>query len=196
MIRVGDRIKVSFQGDEIIGDVLDISPTRITLYEEITYLSYTNHKRAGRVIFVPNNLIFTQVILNYSHAGLKTVWDTIDIVVTFDSDHKKAAHIIREIARRYSKGYTELTRKQFGKLRDRYSVKHTNVDPRVFIFIEPYGIKISMWYLTNSFATLTLKSTISAEIIDELKNEQGIKIAYPTQTVAIEQKNISSSPIE
>ena len=186
MVKVGDRIKLTRHGDEVIGDILDISPIRMTLYEEITLLSYTKHKRAGRVIFIPNHVIFSDVILNYSHAGLKTVWDTIELVVTFDSNHRKATHIVKEIARKYSKGYTDLTRKQFGKMRDRYSLRHTNADARVFTFIEPHGLKISMWYLTNSFATLTLKSTISTEIIDAFAHEDDIRLAYPTQTLYLD----------
>lgn len=185
IVKVGDRIKVSHNGEEILGDVLDISPIRITLYEDITLLSYTRHKRAGRIVFLPNNMIFTDMIVNYSHAGLKTVWDTIEVVITFDSNHKKAAHIIKEIARKYSKGYTDLTRKQFGRLRDRYSLKNTNAESRVFTFIEPYGLKISMWYLTNAFATLPLKSTISAEIVDAFAAEEDIRIAYPTQSIMV-----------
>jgi small-conductance mechanosensitive channel len=69
------------------------------------------------------------------------------------------------------------------KLRDRYSLRGTNVEPRIFTFIEPYGMKISVWYLTNSYATLALRSTISAEIIEAIRGIEDIKIAYPTQTL-------------
>jgi small-conductance mechanosensitive channel len=120
------------------------------------------------------------MIANYSHGTLKTVWDGIDIMITFDSDHKKAVYIVKEIARKYSKGYTDITRKQLNKLRDRYSLKSTNVEPRIFTFIEPNGIKISIWYLTNAYATLTLRSTISADIVDAFNAEENITISYPT----------------
>lgn len=182
-VNVGDRIKVHRDRQELVGDVLDISLFKIAVREDITLTTYTTNRRAGRIFFVPNNYIFTEMISNYTHAGLKTVWDGIDIVLTFDSNHKKAVHIIREIAKQYSKGYTDITRKQMGKLRDRYSLRGTNVDPRIFTFIEPYGMKISVWYLTNSYATLALRSTISAEIIEAIRGIEDIKIAYPTQTL-------------
>ncbi len=181
-IHVGDRIRVVKDGVEYVGDVLDVSLQRITIMEDVTLTTVETNRRAGRIVFIPNNYIFTTLISNYSHGSLKTVWDGIDIVITFDSNHKKAAHIVKEIARKYSKGYTDITRKQINKLRDKYSLKNSNVEPRVFTLTAPYGIKISGWYLTNAYATLTLRSTITADIIDAFNAESDITIAYPTQT--------------
>ena len=182
-VHAGDRTKVIKEGAVYVGDVLDISILRITLYEDITLTTYTENRRAGRVIFIPNNFVFTTMFSNYTHGGIKTVWDGIDFTITFDSDHSRACHIARECAKKYAKGYTESTRKQFNKLRDRYTLKNTNVEPRVFSLLEQNGIRISVWYLTNAYATLALRSTISAEIIDLILKEPNIKIAYPSTTV-------------
>jgi small-conductance mechanosensitive channel len=182
-IHVGDRVRFVKEGMEYVGDVLDISLMRITMMEDVTLTTVNTNRRAGRIVFVPNNYIFTSMIANYSHASLKTVWDGIDVTITFESNHKKAAHIVKEICRKYSKGYTEITRKQMNKLRDRYSLKNSNVEPRVFTLIETNGMRISGWYLTNTYATLTLRSTISADIIDAFLAEEDIVIAYPTQMI-------------
>jgi len=186
-IHVGDRIKVVKDGVEYVGDVLDISLLRITLLEDVTLTTYMHNRRAGRIIFVPNNYIFTHMIANYSHATLKTVWDGIDFTITFNSNHKKAQHIAKETAKKYAKGYTDITRKQLNKLRSRYSLKNTNVEPRVYAFIEENGIRISVWYLTNAYATLTLRSTISTEILELIKEEDDIVIAYPSQHIYLDQ---------
>ncbi|WP_457608215.1 mechanosensitive ion channel domain-containing protein [Nitratifractor sp.] len=185
-IHVGDRIKVVRNGTEYVGDVVDISLLRLTIQEDITLTTYMHNRRAGRMIFVPNNYVFTDMIANYSHAGLKTVWDGIDFTITFDSDSTKATHIAKEVAKKYSKGYTDITRKQLNKLRSSYHLKNTNVEPRVFSFIEPYGVRVSVWYLTNAFATLTLRSTISQEILERIREEEGIDLAYPTQSLYLE----------
>lgn len=182
-IHVGDRVKFQRGSIEYIGDIVDISMLRMTLHEDVTLTAYMHNRRAGRVIFIPNNFIFTDMIANYSHAGLKTVWDGIDFMVTFDSDIHKASQIAKEITKKYSKGYTDITRKQLNKLRSQYSIRNTNVEPRILTFIEPYGMKISAWYLTNSFATLTLRSTISAEIILRIQAEDDIHLAFPTQSI-------------
>ena len=160
-LRVGDRIRVKHvNGANYVGDIVDISLLRITIYEDITYTTYLENRRAGRIIFIPNNYIFTELISNYSHNGMKTVWDGIDILLSFDSNHKKAMWIIKE-----------------------------NVEPRIYSFFEPSGIQISVWYMTNSFATLALRSTICAEILESFSKEDDIKIAYPTQTLYYEKKH-------
>ena len=192
-IHVGDRIRVDMDGMKYVGDVLDISLLRITILEDITLTSIMQNRRAGRIIFVPNNYIFTRMIANYTHHSLKTVWDGVKITITYDSNHKKAMHLVKEIAKKYSKGYTDITRKQLNKLRQHYSLKNTNVEPRIYSFIEPHGIDIEAWYLTNAYGTLTLRSVISTEILDAFKAEDDITIAYPTQKLNIDMQ--SESPI-
>lgn len=185
-IHVGDRIRVVMDGTEYVGDVMDISLLRMTLFEDITLASVSNNRRAGRIIFIPNNFVFTRMISNYAHHSLKTVWDGVHITVTFDSNHKKAMHIAKEVTKKYSKGYTDITRKQLNKLRSHYSLKNTNVEPRIFSFIEPNGIMIDAWYLTNAYATLTLRSVISTEIVEMFNAEDDITIAYPTQRLHLQ----------
>ena len=185
-IHVGDRIRVDMDGMKYVGDVMDISLLRMTLLEDITLTSTLENRRAGRIIFVPNNYVFSRMIANYTHSSLKTVWDGIEITITYDSNHKKAMHICKEVTKKYSKGYTDITRKQLNKLRNQYSLKNTNVEPRIFSFIESNGIKIDAWYLTNAYATLTLRSVISVEIVDAFNNEDDITIAYPTQMLHME----------
>ena len=195
-IHVGDRIRVDMDGMKYVGDVMDISLLRITLLEDITLASIRESRRAGRIMFIPNNYVFTRMIANYTHSSLKTVWDGIAITITFDSNHKKAMHLAKEITKKYSKGYTDITRKQLNKLRNQYSLKNTNVEPRIFSFIEPNGISIDSWYLTNAYATLTLRSVISTEIIDAFNKEEDITIAYPTQKINIESSKSRSMPSE
>lgn len=180
---VGDRIRVRYQNSDYVGDIIDISLLRMTIYEDITLTTYRTNRRSGRIVFIPNNYIFTELIANYTHSGMKTVWDGIDIMLSFDSNHKKAMYIIKNITRKYSKGYTDIAKKQMNKLRDQYSIKNPNVEPRIYSFFEPYGINISVWYMTNSYAALALRSTISSEIVEALNLEDDIKIAFPTQTL-------------
>ncbi|MBD3823592.1 MAG: mechanosensitive ion channel, partial [Epsilonproteobacteria bacterium] len=71
-IHVGDRIKVTMDGVEYVGDIMDISLLRMTLFEDVTLTTYMANRRAGRIIFIPNNYVFTRMIANYSHASLKT----------------------------------------------------------------------------------------------------------------------------
>ena len=182
-IHVGDRMKFVKDGVEYVGDIVDISVLRMTLHEDVTLTSVYKNRRTGRIIFIPNNYIFTGMIANYSHAGLKTVWDGIDFYITFDSNIAKAQLIAKDVTRKYSKGYTDMTRKQLNRLRSKYSMRNTAVEPRIFGFLDTYGVRISAWYLTNAYATLTLRSTISMEILSRLNEADDIFIAYPSQSL-------------
>jgi len=182
-LHVGDRVKLLKDGKQYVGDIVDISLLRMTIYEDVTLTTYDHNRRAGRIIFVPNNYIFTEMIANYSHSGVKTVWDGIDFVITFDSDASKAQSIAKEVARQYSKGYTDMTRKQLNRLRSKYSMRNISVEPRIFAFLDEHGVRISVWYLTNAFATLTLRSTISMEILNRIREEDRISMAYPSQSI-------------
>ncbi len=142
-LHVGDRVKFLKDGKEYVGDIVDISILRMTIHEDVTLTTYSVNRRAGRIIFVPNNYIFTEMIANYSHAGIKTVWDGIDFVITFDSDISKTQSIAKEVVRKYSKGYTDMTRKQLNKLRSKYNMRNTAVEPRIFAFFDTYGVRIS-----------------------------------------------------
>ncbi len=192
---VGDRIKVKKEGMPYVGDIIDISLLRMTILEDITYTSYVENRRTGRIIFIPNNYIFTELIANYTHSTMKTVWDGIDITITFDSNHKKAMYLIKNITKKFSKGYTDIARKQLNMLRHQYSLKNTNIEPRIYSFLEPHGLTISTWYQTNSYAALTLRSTLSAEIVDAINKEDDITIAFPTQTLHLN-KTQTKVPID
>lgn len=182
-LHVGDRIRVHRDNTTYVGDILDISMTRITLLEDVTLNTYMETRRAGRIIFIPNNAIFNTIISNYTHGGMTTVWDGIDFTVTFDSNYKKAVEIATEVARKYSKSHIEIGRKRMMQLKERYSIKRISLEPRVFNMIEPNGMKISVWYQSNAYTTLNLRSNISGEIIELLAKEQDIKIAYPTTKI-------------
>jgi len=184
-ISVGDRIKVVRDGVEIVGDVLDLTLFKIAVREDITLTSYMTNRRTGRVVFIPNNYIFTDLIANYTFDGLRTVWDGIDLNITFDSNHKKAVEIAKTIVQNHAKGYTDLTKKRLQKMRKKYVLRSANPEPRIFAFVESYGIVISSWYYTNSHATLGLRSTISMEILDAFQAADDIFIAYPTQTINV-----------
>ncbi|ACM92470.1 MscS Mechanosensitive ion channel [Nautilia profundicola AmH] len=188
--KVGDRIKIYLQNGQvrIVGDVIDITMTRIVVYEDVTLTTYLYNRRAGRIVFIPNNVIFTNPVFNYTHHGMSTVWDGIDITITFDSNYKKAVYLAKEIVSKYSKGYTDITKRRLQKLKSAYHIRNANVEPRIYTFIEENGIRISCWYL-NNYTPLNLRSNISAEIIEAFNNEEDIKIAYPTYTIVKKEEN-------
>jgi small-conductance mechanosensitive channel len=194
-INPGDRVKVMRNGIEVVGDVLDITLLKIAIREDTTLTSYSKNRRTGRVFFIPNNYVFTDMISNYTFDGLRTVWDVVDICITFDSNHKKAVAIAKEVANKLAKPYTDLAKKRLQKMRKKYVLRNSNPEPRIFAFAESYGIVISTWFHTNSHATLGLRSSMGMEILDAFMAEDDIHIAYPTQTLKFNSSSIDHSKI-
>lgn len=190
-IHVGDRIRVKKENEVFIGDVLDISMLRITIYDDITQTSYRENHRAGRLIFIPNNYIFTNLISNYTYGDLKNIWDSVSVCITFDSNITKAKKIALEVASTHAKLYTEQTRSQMQRMRDRFALAHSalNVDPRVFNFVKENGMDISVWFQNYAYGTLKLKSVIAQEIVEKFLNEDDIHIAYPITRIVYEKAN-------
>jgi len=195
-INPGDRVKVMKNGIEVVGDVLDITLLKIAVREDTTLTSYTKNRRTGRVFFIPNNYIFTDMISNYTFDGLRTVWDVVDINITFDSNHQKAVQLAKEAVSIHAKPYTDLAKKRLNKMRKKYVLRNSNPEPRIFAFAESYGITISSWFHTNSHATLGLRSTIGMAILDAFKEHDDITLAYPTQTIRMRSDISAQTPDE
>jgi len=184
-IKVGDRIKINYQNGnvQIIGDIIDITLTKIIIYEDVTYTTYLTNRRAGRVVFVPNNVIFNNPIFNYTHKKLTTVWDGIDITITFDSNYKKAAEIMKNILSDFTKRHILATKTRIKRLKIEYNFKAYNFEPRIYTFIEENGIRISGWYLAISTSAINNRSQVSLEILNALLKEKDIKLTYPTYRI-------------
>jgi len=192
-IHVGDRIKVQKNGIEVVGDVIDISMFKISIREDVTYTSYTKNRRAGRVFFIPNNYIFTDTIANYTFDSLTTVWDGIDFYLTFECNIDRAKEIVKEIVKEHTRGYTNIANHNIAMLQKNYIVRNASVEPRIFTFVEPYGVCLSVWYQTSSYATLSLRSTLSMEILKALKADKDVVIAYPTQVLKVDRSKIDEA---
>ncbi|MDR3345628.1 MAG: mechanosensitive ion channel family protein [Campylobacteraceae bacterium] len=187
-IQIGDRIKISKDGRSIIGDVINISLTKLTLYENITNDALTEHKKAGRVIFVPNYYLIMGEVYNYTHLSLKTILDLIEIRMTFDSNLEKAEKIGLESAELVTSRFTEMAKKQYDALKKRYTLRNMTTYPKVFFYPSAHGngVVMGVWYVSPYREVLKHKSEIMKEIIARFAEENDIKLLYSGQSVFLE----------
>jgi len=187
-IRLGDRIKVDKDGKPIIGDVVDISLTRITLYENITNDSVTDHKKAGRIIFVPNYLILTHEVYNYTHLSMKTIIDLVEINLSFDSNFNKAEAITLEVVESISGRYMDMAKRQYDKLKDRYTLRNMPTYPKIVFYpsTKGNGITMGIWYITPYREILRLKSELTKQCTSRLNSEEDIHLMYTGNSMYLE----------
>ncbi len=86
-VREGDRIRVFNGKDTYVGDVINISWSHLTLFEDVTLdTCLKNNGRAGRFISVPKHHINTNLFINYNHLsylGINMVWDSVDFCMFY-----------------------------------------------------------------------------------------------------------------
>ena len=97
--RVGDRIEIN--GHQ--GDVIDIRLFQFSVVEIGNWVD--SDQSTGRIIHVPNNLVLKYPTAN-SHVGFEYIWNEIPVLITFESNWKRAKEIMLDIA---PVSYTHLT---------------------------------------------------------------------------------------
>lgn len=175
-IRVGDRILLYHEVQPIVGDVIAISPMRMTLYEEITHNNAAEIKRAGRVIFIPNNYLFTKAIYNYTHDTMKTLYDLIEIPLGFNTDFDRVRAIAEEAVEHFTARYIDMARRQYDRLRERYTLRGKNLGPRIQFMMhkEGKGVTLYLWYVAPYREILSCRSDITLYLIRRLREEPGV----------------------
>lgn len=107
-LKVGDRVQV---GNDR-GDVID---QRIFMFSLMEIGNWVDADQStGRVIHIPNGKIFTEVLANYSQ-GFQYIRNEVPVLVTFESDWRKAKKLLGEIAQRHG---TSLSDSAASKLRE------------------------------------------------------------------------------
>ncbi|WP_104682381.1 mechanosensitive ion channel family protein [Helicobacter felis] len=176
-VHVGDRVGITKDGNTYVGDVLDISMLNITILEDVTLTTYTkNNGCAGRIIFVPNNYIFTGLFSNYTHLGLNAIWDSIDFLLPFGSNYQHAIDIALEIATMHSQPYSQATRTRLNKMRAKYALRALDSEPKIALMPEKEGLRLHVSYLVNAYDTLSLRSAITLEITQAFEQADDIFI--------------------
>lgn len=87
---VGDRVEIDGQ----IGDVIDIRLFTTYLMECGNWVDAD--QSTGRMLIVPHNYVFKKPIANYTR-GFAYIWDEIPVLVTFESDWRRARALLRAI---------------------------------------------------------------------------------------------------
>ncbi len=186
--KINDRIYIKDIG---MGDVYKIDTMHIYL-REISETSSGSGESTGRNLIIPNAYILTNAITNYTK-GSPYVWDDLEVVVTYESDWKKAEKLIfeaaNEIVGEEMKKLAEIWKNQprkFAKTKIQYS-------PLTRISLLDSGISIKIRYLVNTLEWADTKTRIVKNILEKLEPVEDVEIAYPHMEIIYRPKNNLSS---
>ena len=175
-IKVGDRILLQINNNQIIGEVIDISLFQVTLYESINNTTALNLKRSGRTIFIPNNFFVTNYVYNYTHDKMKTIYDLIEFRIPLDVDTKKVEELVTGVTLEATERYMEVASKQFSSLRKRYDMRSREFRPRIHFVPDTKSscFILYVWYAAPYHQIMELKSQLSQKIVKKLR-ENGVE---------------------
>jgi small-conductance mechanosensitive channel len=182
---VGDRIQIG--NDK--GDVIDIRFFKFTILEIGNWVHAD--QSTGRVIHIPNHFIFRESIVNYT-SDFDFIWNEIAVVVTFESDWKKAKSILENVVQSHMEDFVNDAEEQIRKATKSYLIRYKNLTPIVYTEVVDVGVKLTIRHLSHARKRRGLTQLIWEDILDQFAGENTIDFAY--QTLRIYQNQLEGKP--
>ena len=154
LFKLNDHIEISSN----IGEVVDIGPIYFTI-QEATGVD-TGLRPTGRTIRIPNALVLTQAVVNYSDQHVR--WSETSFGVPLDSDWKKARKIIEDVIAKHTESAGFKPSKP-----THLATTVEAVDSKVVL---------TAHYPVRPSARLQVQSDVTAEILTRF-TEAGLKLA-------------------
>jgi small-conductance mechanosensitive channel len=170
---VGDRIEIG----GMRGDVIDLRLFQFSLIEIVNWVDAD--QSTGRIIHVPNGWVFRQTTANYT-AGFKFIWDEIAVMVTFESDWKRARTILEEIASRHTAIPDEQASEEVRRASRKYLIFFQKLTPIVWTSVADSGVVLTMRFICEPRARRSTASAIWEDVLDAFAAEDAVDFAYPT----------------
>ena len=170
---VGDRVQIG----EIHGDVSDIGIFHTTLVEFGGWVGAD--QSTGRLVTVPNSFVFTKPIYNYTR-GFEYIWNEISVLVTYESNWRKAQQLMVDLAQEGVEDIQEKFRTQIRHLARKYMILFQHITPIVYPKIVDSGVQLTLRYLTEPKRRRLTESDLTSRILDGFNGEPDIDFAYPT----------------
>jgi len=169
----GDRIQLG----EHSGDVIDINMFNFTVMEIGNWVDADQN--TGRLVHIPNGKIFTETLANYGK-GFEYIYNEIPILITFESDWKKAKNILQDIINNIGDQSSKAAEKQIKQASKKFLIEEQNVDSVVYTKVADSGVLLTIRYLCIPKFRRDTEHDIWEKILKEFEQHQNINLAYPT----------------
>ena len=121
-----------------------------------------------------------EVLANYS-IGFNYIWHEIGVMVTFESDWKKAKKILSDIVNEKSEHITKSVSKKIKDASKKYMIFYRNLTPIVYTSVKDSGVMLTMRFLCDPRKRRGYEETIWEDVLREFAKADDIDFAYPTQ---------------
>jgi small-conductance mechanosensitive channel len=168
--RIGDRIQIGPH----VGDVVDIRLFQFSLMEIGNWVG--GDQPTGRIIHLPNGQVFTLPQANYDSV-FPFIWNELPVLVTFESDWRRAKTILLEIAARHALSADEVRSRLESTS---YAIARMAGAPAVITTVADSGVQLTIRYLCNTRQRRSSAEAIWEEVLARFGECDDVDFAYPT----------------
>lgn len=136
-LRLGDRIQIG----EVTGDVIDIRIFQFSVMEIGNWVDAD--QSTGRIIHIPNGFVFSKFQANYTE-GFEYIWNEIPVLLTFESDWKKAKSILEEVLNKSTLHFSAEAERQIKRTARKFLIFYNKLSPIVYTTVKDSGVLLTM----------------------------------------------------
>ena len=170
---VGDRIEIG----GVAGDVIDIRLFQFSLLEIGNWVDAD--QSTGRILQVPNGQVLRSVTASFNK-GFDYIWHEIPILITFESNWKKAKGILEDIVDDDRFVVAEEVERQVRRAASRYLIYSGKVTPIVYTTVRDSGVLLTVRYMTKPKTRRGTEQQLWEQILERFAENDDIELAYPT----------------
>lgn len=186
---VGDRIQIG----EHAGDVIDIRFFQFTINEIGNWVDAD--QSTGRIIHIPNGQVFSISQANYNQ-GFTHIWHEIGIMVTFESNWKKAKEILENIINEHADQLSDRAEQRLLEASKKFMIFYSQLTPFVYVKVLDSGVMLTIRYLTLPKRKRITEHKIWEDILDQFAKQDDVDFAYPTQRIYYNLKEGKSGTVK
>jgi len=187
--KVGDRIQL----DTFKGDVIDIRLFQFSIVEVGNWVDAD--QSTGRIIHVPNSMVLRLPLSNY-HIGFEYIWNEIPVLITFESNWKKAKEVLLAIGRENAEYLSQGAQAQIRQAARKYLIVAGKLTPTVYTSVKDSGVMLTIRYLVDPRQRRGTEQKIWEDILEAFAREADIDLAYPTTRFYLNPGSGGTDPVE
>nr|WP_233739812.1 mechanosensitive ion channel domain-containing protein [Halovenus carboxidivorans] len=171
---VGDRVEI----DDSKGDVVEVDFLVTTLWEIGGDLVSSNQP-SGRVITLPNSVVLSSHVHNYSYREFPHVWNELSIQVAYETDLQFAEQVMIEEADDYLGDEMEQAIEQYRKNLAQTPVElEVRERPTVNVTQKESWVELRLRYLVHPRRGQRVRNELYERILARM-NEHPQRVAFP-----------------
>lgn len=179
MYNAGDRIEIN----KMSGDVIDVGFFYTRMMEIGNWIGGDQY--SGRIIQFANAQVFGTAVFNYTR-NFAYIWDEIKFPVTYNSDIKAAADILKKAGGDYSREFMAGAEAQIEKMERVFRVPRFEVEPVVYMKVTDNWVELTLRYLVAPHKRRAASSYIFGAIFEQIEGRKDIQIASSTMSLTVQ----------